>query len=92
MRTNLDSSGGLIVAEAVMMGLAPILGRNEAHDLVYAACRISLEQHRPLAEVLKRDPKVTSLTSAETIDALCEPQNYLGSTGKMIDRMLERGA
>lgn len=92
MRKNLDSSGGLIVAEAVMMGLAPILGRNEAHDLVYAACRVSLEQHRPLAEVLKQDPKVVSLTSAETIDALCEPQNYLGSTGKMIDRMLERGA
>lgn len=35
MAKNLDISRGLIVAEAVMMGLAPQLGRQEAHDVVY---------------------------------------------------------
>lgn len=44
MAQNLNSSGGLIVAEAVMMGLAPKLGRNEAHDIVYAACREALKE------------------------------------------------
>ena len=39
MAENLDISRGLIVAEAVMMGLAPDLGRQEAHDVVYDACR-----------------------------------------------------
>ena len=39
MRRNLDLTQGLIVAEAVMMGLAPHLGRQNAHDIVYAACR-----------------------------------------------------
>ena len=39
MRRNLDMTQGLIVAEAVMMGLAPHLGRQQAHDMVYAACR-----------------------------------------------------
>ena len=39
MADNLDISRGLIVAEAVMMGLAPDLGRQEAHDVVYDACR-----------------------------------------------------
>src|SRR3989440_2919729 len=39
MRRNLDMTSVLIVAEAGMMSLAPHLGRNEAHDLVYAACR-----------------------------------------------------
>src|SRR3546814_11265152 len=39
MRRNLDMTGGLIVAEAVMMGLAPAIGRQTVHDLVYAACR-----------------------------------------------------
>src|SRR6201995_5133593 len=34
MAKNLDISRGLIVAEAVMMGLAPQLGRQEAHDVV----------------------------------------------------------
>jgi 3-carboxy-cis,cis-muconate cycloisomerase len=34
MRQNLAASKGLIVAEAVMMGLAPFTGRDEAHDVV----------------------------------------------------------
>ena len=29
MRTNLDIGGGLLMAEAVMMGIAPIIGRNQ---------------------------------------------------------------
>ena len=37
MAENLDISRGLIVAEAVMMGLAPDIGRQEAHDVVYDA-------------------------------------------------------
>jgi 3-carboxy-cis,cis-muconate cycloisomerase len=81
MRQNLDSTGGLIVAEAVMMGLAPALGRNEAHDVVYAACRIALEQKRT-------DDSVTRLVSLAQIDAMCEPTNYLGCAGQMVDKAL----
>ena len=43
MRRNLDLTR-LIVAEAVMMGLAPHPGRQQAHDVVYAACRTVNEQ------------------------------------------------
>ncbi len=41
MARNLGMTHGLIVAEAVMMGLAPHTGRTEAHDLVYDACRLA---------------------------------------------------
>lgn len=88
MRQNLDSTGGLIVAEAVMMGLAPALGRNEAHDVVYAACRIALEQKRTLADVLKANDDVTRLVSLAQIDAMCEPTNYLGCAAQMVDKAL----
>lgn len=88
MRQNLDSTGGLIVAEAVMMGLAPALGRNEAHDVVYAACRIALEQKRTLADVLKANGEVTRLVSLDQIDAMCEPTNYLGCAAQMVDKAL----
>ncbi|HEV2187161.1 MAG TPA: adenylosuccinate lyase family protein, partial [Stellaceae bacterium] len=47
MAKNLALTHGLIVAEAVMMGLAPVIGRNEAHDLVYDACRAAIERDRP---------------------------------------------
>ena len=88
MRQNLDSTGGLIVAEAVMMGLAPALGRNEAHDVVYAACRIALEQKRTLADVLKANDDVTCLVSLAQIDAMCEPTHYLGCAAQMVDKAL----
>ncbi len=56
MAKNLGMTHGLIVAEAVMMGLAPHTGRTEAHDLVYDACRVAIEGDRPLCDVLLTDP------------------------------------
>lgn len=87
MRRNLDISGGLIVAEAVMMGLAPHIGRQTAHDVVYDACRKAAESHRTLAEVLCEDPKVSSRLDSDTVHALCDPCNYLGSAPQMVDRV-----
>jgi 3-carboxy-cis,cis-muconate cycloisomerase len=90
MAKNLHLTGGLIVAEAVMMGLAPYLGRNEAHHVVYDACRTALEQGTQLAQVLLNDAKVMQHVSAEQVRQFCDPANYLGVTGLMIDRALER--
>src|SRR5258708_21758623 len=44
MLQNLDLTQGLIVAEAVMMAAAPKLGRQNAHDVVYGACRKAIER------------------------------------------------
>ena len=87
MLKNLDLSGGLIVAEAVMMGLAPHIGRQTAHDVVYDACRIAATQGRKLAEVLHEDPQIASKLDRALIDRLCDPANYLGSAPQMVDRM-----
>lgn len=87
MRRNLDISGGLIVAEAVMMGLAPHIGRQTAHDVVYDACRKAAESQRPLADVLCEDPKVSERLSRATVQRLCDPANYLGSAPTMVDRV-----
>jgi 3-carboxy-cis,cis-muconate cycloisomerase len=88
MRRNLDLTQGLIVAEAVMMGLAPHLGRQNAHDIVYEACREALGQGRSLADVLTADPAVTAALSAERLRALCDPANYLGSAPAMTDEIV----
>ena len=42
MAANLASTRSLIVGEAVMMGLAPFVGRQPAHDIVYEACKESI--------------------------------------------------
>ena len=87
MLKNLDLSGGLIVAEAVMMGLAPYIGRQTAHDVVYDACRDAATSGRKLAEVLYEDPQVATKLDRTLIDSLCDPANYLGSAPQMVDRM-----
>src|ERR1700722_2631544 len=88
MRANLDATHGLIVSEAVMMGLAPALGRDEAHDLVYDLCRRSLEQDRPLADLLAERQTVMAHLSRDEIQALTDPANYLGLAGVMTDKVL----
>src|SRR6201991_2727691 len=60
MADNLDISRGLIVAEAVMMGLAPAIGRQEAHDVVYDACRLANDKGMTLADALSADPRVSA--------------------------------
>jgi 3-carboxy-cis,cis-muconate cycloisomerase len=88
MAKNLAMTHGLIVAEAVMMGLAPHIGRNEAHDLVYDACRIAIETDRPLLDVLIETPAVAGPLGPEKLRALTDPANYLGAAPAMVDRML----
>jgi 3-carboxy-cis,cis-muconate cycloisomerase len=88
MRANLDLTHGLIVSEAVMMGLAPQLGRERAHDLVYDVCREAIRQQRPLLELLAENPEITKHASREKLTELCDPANYLGLSGVMVDRVL----
>jgi 3-carboxy-cis,cis-muconate cycloisomerase len=86
MAHNLNLSGGLIVAEAVMMGMAPHLGRQVAHDVVYDACRLAAQQKRSLAEVLCEDKTVSAKLTVNQINQLCDPANYLGAAPTMVDR------
>jgi 3-carboxy-cis,cis-muconate cycloisomerase len=88
MAKNLAMTHGLIVAEAVMMGLAPLIGRNEAHDLVYDACRLAIETERPLLDVLLETPAVAGQLGPEKLQALTDPANYLGAAPAMVDRVL----
>jgi 3-carboxy-cis,cis-muconate cycloisomerase len=88
MAGNLDISRGLIVAEAVMMGLAPDLGRQEAHDVVYDACRLANDKGMTLADALSADPRVSARIDRATIERLTSPNNYLGLAPAMVDRVL----
>ena len=88
MAANLGISRGLIVAEAVMMGLAPMIGRQDAHDVVYDACRLANENGLTLADALSADPRVSARIDRATIDRLTSPGNYLGLAPAMVDRVL----
>ena len=88
MAKNLGMTHGLIVAEAVMMGLAPHTGRTEAHDLVYDSCRAAIDSDRPLYDVLLETREVAEPLGAEKLKELTDPANYLGAAQAMVDRVL----
>jgi 3-carboxy-cis,cis-muconate cycloisomerase len=88
MTKNLGISRGLIVAEAVMMGLALEIGRQQAHDVVYDACRLANEKNMTLADALSADREVSARIDRATIERLTSPNNYLGLAPEMVDRVL----
>jgi 3-carboxy-cis,cis-muconate cycloisomerase len=92
MWENIGISRGSIVAEAVMMALTPTIGRQLAHDIVYAACREASERGMSLLEVLADDHRVSVHLGAERLKSLTDPASYLGAARQMVDRILDRKA
>ena len=90
MRRNIDLTHGLVMSEAVMMGLGPYLGREAAHDLVYDICRTAVQQRRPLLDLLCEHAEITAHLDREALVRLCDPAHYLGQSGVMVDRVLAR--
>lgn len=90
MRANIDMTGGLVMSEAVMMGLGNYIGREYAHDLVYDICRTSLKEKRPLLDLLCEHPEVNKHLDRAALTKLCDPANYLGQSGVMVDRVLSK--
>ncbi|OJD35248.1 3-carboxy-muconate cycloisomerase [Diplodia corticola] len=88
MMRNLVSTKGLIVAEAVMMGLAVHTGRGEAHEIVYKACVAAVEGDVSLQESLERVPEVMRHLKSEELAELCDPTKYLGCCRLMVDELI----
>ena len=90
MRANIDLTNGLVMSEAVMMGLGPYIGREYAHDLVYDLCREAITTNRPLLDILAEHPEINVHLDREALARLCDPANYLGQAGAMVDKVLEQ--
>jgi 3-carboxy-cis,cis-muconate cycloisomerase len=89
MRENLDITNGLIMSEAVMMGLGAKMGRNRAHDVVYDVCREVVKTGRPLLELLEENKEISKHADGKMLERLVDPTNYLGVAGEMVDRVLK---
>ena len=90
MRANLDLTRGLIMAEALVVALAPHYGRDEAFRIVDQACRAATEQGRGLLAVAADDPRVRDALSSDELERVFDPLSYLGSTDSFIDAAIER--
>lgn len=88
MRANLDSTHGLIMAEAVAMALAETIGKSESHHLIEAASRKAIESKTHLRDVLAGDTRVAKHLSANDLKRLLDPMGYQGVSQTLIDRLL----
>lgn len=88
MRTNLDATHGLIMAEAVTFALAEKIGKSDAHHLVEAASKKAVVEKRDLQDVLADDAKAAAHLDRDKLAELFEPMNYQGASQALIDRLL----
>lgn len=88
MRANLDSTHGLVMAEAASMALAAKIGKSEAHAIVEAASRAAIQNKQHLRDVLAKDKRVTAHIDADKLKNLFEPMSYQGVSQALIDRLL----
>lgn len=76
MRANLALDSGLVMAEAHMIALAPVLGREQAHDVVYTAAARARTTGTTLTDTLPE------LLTSYRVDGLAEravaADGYLG--------------
>jgi 3-carboxy-cis,cis-muconate cycloisomerase len=88
MARNLEHLAGLILAERLMLALAPKMGRNEAHGLVEELSKNAATRNSPLRDLAMADTRVTAHLTPIVIESLFDPAGYLGSTSNFIDRAL----
>jgi 3-carboxy-cis,cis-muconate cycloisomerase len=89
MRQNLDASGGLVMAESVVMALSKQLDSVSARQLVERLVKASGSSGKSFDRLLREDREITSKLDGAALAAALEPGNYLGAAEQLIDRALE---
>jgi 3-carboxy-cis,cis-muconate cycloisomerase len=88
MRRNLDRSGGVVLSEAVMMALAPKMGRDQAHALTLRISREALQRGVAFRDSVAAHPEVRRHLTGRQIAAALDYRNSLGLAGFFVDRVL----
>lgn len=88
MRANIDLTGGLALSEVIMLELGRHIGRQEAHEVVYRICMAVTESGGLFRQALLEDPAVNAHLNADQIDALLQPERYLGAAPACVDRVV----
>lgn len=88
MLSNLERAGGVVLSEALLMALAPKLGRDRAHALVLRLHRESLKSGVPFREAARRHPEIGATLTRRQLEAALDYRGSLGLAGLFVDRVL----
>jgi adenylosuccinate lyase len=91
IRRNLAFLHGINMAESVMIELTRKgMNRQDAHERVRMASMQALVEERALADVLGADPEVLRYCSRTDIAALLNPDSYIGTSVRQVERVIEK--
>jgi 3-carboxy-cis,cis-muconate cycloisomerase len=77
-----------VLSEAVMMALAPRIGRDRAHDLVLRISRDALSRGASFRDAVAAHHEVRRHLTSKRIVAALDYRNSLGLAGHFVDRVL----
>lgn len=80
MQRNLGLSGGLINAEAAMMQLTRVMGRHQAHRLLYEAAQRCVAEGMPFLAAIMEHPLAVAHPSIGDLSSALVPETYLGDS------------
>lgn len=83
MRENTGMTRQLIYAEAVMMTLAPHLGRQKAHDLVEAAVA-EARGGKPFADALQQLPEISEVLSESELNLILNGEAHIEAANQAV--------
>ncbi|MFA7562731.1 MAG: adenylosuccinate lyase [Methanoculleus sp.] len=91
IRKNLMMLRGVNLAESVMIELTKRgMSRQDAHEAMRTASMQALAEGRDLARVLGEQPEVAAFVSRAELDALLDPDVYIGTAVLQVERLIEK--
>ncbi|HLF95878.1 MAG TPA: adenylosuccinate lyase family protein [Methylococcaceae bacterium] len=88
MSDNLRATQGFVHGESVMLALAPTLGKQSAHALVYRVAMEAAERGLALRDAVLAEPQIVAVLGVAGIESLFDAKQGTGCCGPMVDRVL----
>lgn len=92
MLRNLGLSNGLIASEAVMMRLTRLMGRHEAHHLLYEAAQRSQSDNVPFLKSISEHPLFEKYELPEDLAQALDASAYVGESAAITSEVVDRAS
>lgn len=92
MRQNVEAAAGTVVSEALALYLRQRVGRRRADALVKEALTVVATSRTSLAEAAASIPAIAEHLDPADTPWLADPSTYLGSAGRLQERLLDAAA
>ena len=88
VRENVLRAAPLISSEALMFFIGTVLGKQNAHALVYKVSMEAVASNRPVLDILMQVPEVASTFKREEIEQAILPEKHIGMAKELSSRTI----